>query len=134
MEGQQAEGPHKANIILFQFKYTLSSKLVLTTAPGFYQDKKGQTNCQICANNYYSNSTGSINCRSCPVNSITADKGTTTSVDCLCGAGYYNKQAQGGYPCDSCPDNANCAGGTDWPRPLYGWCVIDLKIVAAYLP
>jgi hypothetical protein len=26
-----------------------------------------------------------------------------------------------GTACDACPDNANCAGDVDPPRPWYGW-------------
>ncbi|KAG2448436.1 hypothetical protein HYH02_006328 [Chlamydomonas schloesseri] len=60
-------------------------------------------------------------CLTCPDNTLTIQRGSTNLTDCICKPGYFNRLGLPGLPCEACPKNAYCEGGTTLPAPDPGF-------------
>ncbi|GLC59944.1 hypothetical protein PLESTB_001556600 [Pleodorina starrii] len=90
-------------------------------SPGSFQEFPSRTSCELCPKDYYANAAAMPVCLTCPDYTLTNQRGSTGLTDCICKAGYFNRAGQPGLPCEPCPDNAVCEGGTSKPIPLAGF-------------
>ncbi|GFR39733.1 hypothetical protein Agub_g215 [Astrephomene gubernaculifera] len=89
--------------------------------PGEFQEFSSQGNCELCAKDFYADQSSMANCRECPANTLTTQRGSKNLTDCICKVGFYNRDGLPGLPCEACPKNAVCEGGTSMPFPLPGF-------------
>ncbi|EFJ40756.1 hypothetical protein VOLCADRAFT_99335 [Volvox carteri f. nagariensis] len=89
--------------------------------PGQFQEFPGRTSCELCPKDHFANASAMPVCLACPYNTLTIQRGSTNLTECLCKLGYYNSAGLPGLPCEPCPANALCEGGTSLPVPLPGF-------------
>eukprot|EP01113_Clastostelium_recurvatum_P048974 TRINITY_DN9001_c0_g1_i4.p1 TRINITY_DN9001_c0_g1~~TRINITY_DN9001_c0_g1_i4.p1 ORF type:complete len:2096 (-),score=171.35 TRINITY_DN9001_c0_g1_i4:376-5826(-) len=113
----------------------LGSTSCTKCASGSYTSVPGSLSCLQCDTYTYINMTGQAACRSCQPNA----RGSNDSISCECLPTFYPKMAGGqvvqypdsATPCVTCPDGAECYGGTD-VRALPGYWRDDVISMTFY--
>ena len=81
--------------------------------PGKYQSRAGAEICEGCPKATYAANTTSFGCNACPIGMNSA---AGSSACDLATEGWFLDPAKDGAT-EPCPENADCFGGRDMPRP-----------------
>jgi len=85
---------------------------------GSFASEPGGIKCTSCGRLSYAAQNASAQCTSCPKGAVSVLPNSDTVDNCICEAGYYQKERRLGGECTPCPTGGHCHGRTVQPVTL----------------